>query len=73
MNVKRKAATVLSDAANSSPTSKRLRQGALTSFFGGPQGGKTISTGPKVQFDKNEWIQGLTPNQKDLLKYKPII
>jgi hypothetical protein len=67
MNVKRKATSSLS-AAVSPTASKKLKQGSLTAFFGAPTVNKDIHTSSKPRFDKEGWIKGLTPSQKDLLK-----
>ena len=68
MNVKRKATTSLANAVTS-PTAKKLKQGSLTTFFGAPKGSKDVHTAPKPSFDKQAWINSLTPSQKELLKY----
>ena len=70
MNVKRKATSSISAAVSSPSAPKKLRQGSLTSFFAAPAG-HNLHTGPKVRFDKDAWVNGLTPPQKELLKYEP--
>jgi hypothetical protein len=66
--MKRKATSTLSAAVSSSPSApKKLKQGSLTAFFGS-QSGSNVHTAPKVRFDKEAWIKGLTPPQKQLLK-----
>jgi len=67
MFAKRKATSSLSSAVSPSAP-KKLKQGSLTAFFGSPAGGKDIHTGPKVRFDKEAWVKGLTAPQKELLK-----
>jgi len=65
MNVKRKAiSTAVSPASN-----KKLKQGSLAAFFGAPSVTKDLHTGAKIRFDKQAWINSLTPSQKELLKY----
>lgn len=74
MSLKRKAEdTVLSAEKKPKPN------GSITSFFGPP---KTVSSStkvtgtsieqdiptPPVKFDKEKWVESLTPEQKELLK-----
>ena len=67
MDLKRKATSTLA-AVTSSPSSKKLKQGSLTSFFGSPKS-SGVHTAAIPRFDKEAWIKGLTPSQKDLLKF----
>jgi uracil-DNA glycosylase len=66
MNVKRKATSTISSALTSPPDPKKLKQGSLTAFFGAPK--HTVHTASKANFDKQAWINSLTPSQKELLK-----
>ena len=73
MNAKRKATSSLSAAVTSSSAPKKLKQGSLTAFFGSPSGNKDLHTAAKVRFDKQAWINSLTPSLKELLKYVTVI
>lgn len=58
MSLKRKAA----DAANAAKKSKP--NASITSFFGAPK----VTSKVETNFSKDEWVAGLTDEQKDLLK-----
>jgi len=73
MNVKRKATASFSATAATPSAPKKLKQGSLTAFFGPPSGSKNTQTSLKRRFDKAAWIDGLTPPQRDLLRYASII
>ena len=70
--LKRKAADLAAAEAK-----KPKANGSITSFFGAPKSNpSTSSTNPSkppvepapVQFDKDEWVKGLTDEQRTLLK-----
>ena len=67
-NLKRKAATI----GNEAEAKKPKANGSITSFFGAapkPAGASPASApSPALKFDKAKWIEGLTAEQKELLK-----
>ncbi|RFU74256.1 uracil-dna glycosylase [Trichoderma arundinaceum] len=66
-NLKRKAATT----GNETEAKKTKANGSIASFFGAvpkPAGAAASSASPAAKFDKAKWIEGLTAEQKELLK-----
>jgi hypothetical protein len=65
-NLKRKAATT----GNEAEPKKTRANGSIASFFGAAPkaAGAAASPSPAVKFDKARWVEGLTAEQKELLK-----
>ncbi|KAL6876643.1 uracil-DNA glycosylase-like protein [Trichoderma novae-zelandiae] len=67
-NLKRKAATI----GNETEAKKPKANGSIASFFGAvpkPAGASPVSApSPAAKFDKAKWVEGLTAEQKELLK-----
>ncbi|KAL7943180.1 uracil-DNA glycosylase-like protein [Trichoderma barbatum] len=67
-NLKRKAATT----GNETDSKKAKANGSIASFFGAapkPAGASAASSpSPAAKFDKAKWLEGLTAEQKELLK-----
>ena len=65
-NLKRKAGGV----AESHGAKKSKSDGSITSFFGAPKvnGTAKASSSPAAKFDKDKWVAGMTPEQKELLQ-----
>lgn len=65
------AAKRKSSALTNGPDAKKPKaNGNIASFFGAPKP-KPVDTSapaPAVKFDKQKWVNGLTPEQKELLK-----
>ena len=63
--LKRKADT----GASSLEQKKPKMNGNIASFFGAPKTtGDSTTKAPSAKFDKQKWIAGLTPEQKQFLK-----
>ncbi|KKO99669.1 uracil-DNA glycosylase [Trichoderma harzianum] len=66
-NLKRKAAST----GNETEAKKTKANGSIASFFGAvpkPAGASAVSSSPAAKFDKAKWVEGLTAEQKELLK-----
>ncbi|EHK25242.1 uncharacterized protein TRIVIDRAFT_117778, partial [Trichoderma virens Gv29-8] len=66
-NLKRKAAST----GNENEAKKTRANGSIASFFGAvPKlaGAAAASSSPAAKFDKAKWVEGLTAEQKELLK-----
>ncbi|KEY66521.1 hypothetical protein S7711_04847 [Stachybotrys chartarum IBT 7711] len=62
-SLKRKADAGVDDAAAKKPKA----QGSLNAFFTPVAKTKETATATAAKFDKKKWVQGLTPEQKELL------
>ncbi|KAI9775731.1 MAG: uracil DNA glycosylase [Geoglossum umbratile] len=67
-NLKRKATAL--DAASEAKKSKPTVNGSITSFFGAPRSSSSSggASAGAVNFDKKKWVEGLTAEQRGLLK-----
>ncbi|KAM0455184.1 hypothetical protein ACHAPV_000474 [Trichoderma viride] len=65
-SLKRKAAT----AGNETEAKKTRANGNISSFFGAAPkpAGASAAPSPAIKFDKAKWVEGLTAEQKELLK-----
>lgn len=65
-SLKRKAGPV----AGAADAKKPKPNGNIASFFGAaqPKPASSTAAAPVSKFDKQKWVDGLTPEQKDLLK-----
>lgn len=64
-SLKRKAATT----GNETEAKKTKANGSIASFFGAaPKPAGTAAPSPAAKFDKAKWVEGLTAEQKELLK-----
>lgn len=62
--LKRKAASTPAGGDAKKPKAN----GNIASFFGAPKTVRSTVASPAVRFDKEKWVDGLTDEQKDLLK-----
>lgn len=53
---------------NSAELKKPKVNGCIASFFGAPKASLSVSPASTAKFDKQKWVDGLRPEQKELLK-----